>query len=800
MKLRRIIFKFTVWLAVVAAPIIWLTSTTSGLKTGLAIASIFSPVQFYYDNVSGKLLGQPITIQNLTVIDKDKKLTFGHVTFDWQLGTLNATKVTGLEQFLPHAELIQYQNITLDHIYAHIIRENKNYIINVQTNGIALQTNLVGNIKLLKTPDSIDVRHAFLKIGKNNIDLQQFKTDKFKLRLNLVEPQVIFKHSNGSIIANAEIHNSNDNPTMHASVQAKTFSLNDYQVNNVQVHVDMVFKPSVPLIANISADKVILVKQELKDLHIKLAGDIDKHTITSNAIYNNESLVLKAEANLQNRVWTAHKLLCGYKNEQLSGKAYYDFRAHTGNASLQGKLFAFATEMELNIPNPNNLSFNLHMHENSHNNLHAAFNMQQQKLSGNVNVAADDLAFLMKWMPDVTRLKGKFLAKVNIDGTLAKPVITSTTHLTDVTATIPVLGVKIKPLEVHVVGDKYGRYTVNGFGKMRRGPGELTLTGYIEPFKEGLPNAFTIVGTNVEFVNNQTAHLVASNKLNLFYAAKENRLDVSGDIEIHKGTITIADKRNQTIKSKDVVFVNEAPKKISKFITINPNIHLRIEEGVHFKGFDLDAKVSGKLNISRRHDASYADGRITIKEGTYQIPGQKLLINHGRLLYPPGTLLVNPVLDIKMIGKSPGVVSQKNGSPYLELVVQGTAQRPQISESGLSNDKDKAISQALLTGSGVISNNLLHDKLKISEIGITSNQDSEIEFFDDPKDKASLKNKDLVIGRSLGRKVYLQYLHNLGEANNRLRLKYALNQVWAIGLEGGTQGGGADLSFNIERD
>ena len=44
------------------------------------------------------------------------------------------------------------------------------------------------------------------------------------------------------------------------------------------------------------------------------------------------------------------------------------------------------------------------------------------------------------------------------------------------------------------------------------------------------------------------------------------------------------------------------------------------------------------------------------------------------------------------------------------------------------------------------------------------------------------------------------FTDSMGEDNKRVRLKYSLNPIWAIGLESGNQGGGADLSFAIERD
>jgi translocation and assembly module TamB len=417
--------------------------------------------------------------------------------------------------------------------------------------------------------------------------------------------------------------------------------------------------------------------------------------------------------------------------------------------------------------------------------------LDTSRLDADINLASDDLTLLMQWMPDVTRLKGKFRSNAKFSGTLDKPIITSAAHLTDITATIPSLGVKIKPMELHLIGDRHGAFDLTGTGSMRRGPGTFTLKGHIEPFKDNIPNYIQFFGDNIEFINNQTAHLIASLDVQLHYELEAQRVDLNGDVTINSGKITIADKSTHTVKSKDVVFIDEPTLNSGNTISFNPDINLRIIEGVQFTGFGLQADVSGKLAITQRHDAIYADGRVTIKEGTFQLPGQKLFINKGRLLYPPGTLLVNPVLDIKL----------RDQSEQMELAVQGTAQKMLITESGLASNKDRAMSQALLTGTSVISGNLLQDKLKISEIGLTSHDENHVEFFDDPgRNKSSFKNKDLVLGRPLGKKFYLQYLHSIGEANQRVRLKYSLNPFWDIGLESGTQGGGADLSFSIERD
>jgi autotransporter translocation and assembly factor TamB len=528
---------------------------------------------------------------------------------------------------------------------------------------------------------------------------------------------------------------------LKATIKAKQLVLQGYHIKNLNTKIDMTNNIGDLLDITLNADSISINEDLINSINIAISGKLDKHTISAKATYNAIPIELYTTANVKSKTWHAEQLRLQLLGAQLNG----------------------AAKMLLDT----------------------------RKLDASVSLSTDDLTLLMKWMPDVTRLKGKFAVEAKFTGALDAPVMTSTAHLTDITATIPSLGIKIKPMELHLVGDQDGIFNLTGAGSMRRGPGTFTLKGQIQPFKDSMPNSIQFIGDNIEFINNQTAQLIASLDVQMHYESASQRVDINGDVTINSGKITIADKSTHTVKSKDVVFINEPSLKSDKIINFNPDINLRIIEGVQFTGFGLQAEVSGKLAITQRHDAIYADGRVTIKEGTFQLPGQKLFINKGRLLYPPGTLLVNPVLDIKL----------HDQNEQLELAVQGTAQKMLITESGLASNKDRAMSQALLTGTSVISGNLLQDKLKISEIGLASHDEGNVEFFDDPgRNKSSFKNKDLVLGRPLGKKFYLQYLHSIGEANQRVRLKYSLNPFWDIGLESGTQGGGADLSFSIERD
>jgi autotransporter translocation and assembly factor TamB len=777
-----------------------LLMTNLGLRASLSIAKIFSPVKFNYRQVDGQIIGLPIVLKGLQVEYNEKTIKVGQLTVDWQLRSFKANDIEGIAKLLPRADSLTDQELVLQQVYGVLKSEGNSLSANLQIQGQSAQATISGSARVFKTTDGWQIENGALNFGRNFISFKQQQALHYSWNIDINDPKVIFANSSGELHAYGNASNLQTAPSIIASFYAKNFVVDEYQIVNLHGVVNITPELSNPLVMNISSDNLKINDHILEKINIKLSGSLEDHALQSKAIYNKQPIYLSAMGSVRDTLWSIRNITISYAQQSLSGTASYNLQQLSGNLDLHGTVYTIPTTLAVNIIKGNNVALQLNMHENQYNNLHAQLQIADKKLNGQIKASAHDIAFLMQWMPDVTRLKGKFDATVNIQGTIDKPIIISEAHVTEITATMPSLGIKIKPMELHLRGDKNGKIVLQGKGFMRRGSGEFTLQGFIEPFKPGLPNELTLTATRVEFVNNQTAHLTASSKLTTHYITDAQRLDVTGDIEIHGGNINFIENQSQTVKTKDVVFVNEVQLKTKKMIIVNPNIFLRLEDGVHFAGFGLDADVTGKVNISHRHDALYADGRITIKQGIYQLPGQKLVINHGRLLYPPGTLLVNPVLDIKMIGKNKGYVKDNNASSDLELIVQGTAQKPIISESGLSSNQDRALSQALLTGTSLISNNLIQDKLKISEIGLTTKNEDHIEFFDDPKDRDSLKNKELVLGRPLGNRLYVQYLHSISEANQKVRLKYSLNKIWSIGVESGTEGGGADLSFTIERD
>lgn len=728
-------------LCLLVASLAWLIVTNQGLRLFLGTARLFVPVTLRYENVYGSMLADSIVLTGVSISKKDQIINVDKITVDWRQANLTASHINGWTQFIPaaiqdNAQLNIDGTATLDHLQAHLAFTKSGEIITTNARGKWMQQPLAAEAIFTHHDAKWQINQIKMAIGPNNLHVQAMQ-NKLNWLININNPELFVKEAKGRIHAAGAL-DVDEKFSIDATINADDFAFADNSVHKLRASLVLDDTFNIAM----TADQLNIGKKQIKNIAITTSGK---------------------KAFLQD-TWSSEELLVKFDDYTIRGTIEYDLQHNTCKLTAKDDWY--------------NAKFNL--------------DLKNKKIAGKLNAKTEDLDQVMKWIPELTRLKGKAVAEATISGTITNPKIAAEAHVTDITATFPSIGIKIKPMEIHVKTDQFSKFYISGKGEMRRGPGTFTINGYIEPFKPNMPNSITFNGTGVEFINNELAHLTASSALTFVYDPQALHLGVTGDIEIESGNVNFDPKKSNTVKSKDVVFINE-PHKHKNLVRISPNVYLRIVEGVRFTGLGMDATVSGKLDINHRHDAVYATGRVTIKEGTYKLPGQEFHISKGRLLYPPGTLLANPVLDIKL------QTTVKDDD--LEIQVHGTAQKPVISESGLADNQDRALSQALLTGSGIISKDLLRDKLKLTELGIISKDEYDIEFFHDPgQAKSEFKNKQFVIGRQWGKRIRTQYLHSLDESKQRLRLKYALNDNWEIGLEGSNRGAGIDLSFVIEQD
>ena len=128
---------------------------------------------------------------------------------------------------------------------------------------------------------------------------------------------------------------------------------------------------------------------------------------------------------------------------------------------------------------------------------------------------------------------------------------------------------------------------------------------------------------------------------------------------------------------------------------------------------------------------------------------------------------------------------------------RGSTTQQSFANTGMQTSE--TLSQAVnATGSPLT--NKIQNKLNLQELGLES-----LEPQNAINDETPLANTVLVVGKRLSSRIYLQYIRGLLESSendplNLVRLKYALGKHWALSLETGNLGQGADLSFSVSRD
>lgn len=404
------------------------------------------------------------------------------------------------------------------------------------------------------------------------------------------------------------------------------------------------------------------------------------------------------------------------------------------------------------------------------------------------------ISHIMKFIPNITRLKGKLQGTIKID---TKKNITSDLALKDITMSLPEYGIKIKPLTINFTANNSKIISIAGKGVMRHGPGEFNLKGYFNPTTHHLDNHLEISGNNIECINTPGYHLITSLNLQLKFLTAQNALQISGNINIPNGTINLDKQQSSSIiKSTDIMLLSNNIKtdlyNNTNIFKLLPNIELRIEPNTKLLGKGLDALISGKLKIYTENEQILANGRISIKKGIYKLSGQEFTIEKGRIIYLPGTLINNPSLDIKIFPK------QNNQLEEQYLYLEGTLDNPIIKDSGLINEH-QAVLQLLNFGSNKLTSSI-KETLNLQEFGIQEDHYISNQFKYKPLDESVLHNKYFVIGKQINKQLHLQYLKTLNTVDNTVRIKYKLSPHIYFGIESSTEAGnGADLGFALEK-
>jgi len=313
----------------------------------------------------------------------------------------------------------------------------------------------------------------------------------------------------------------------------------------------------------------------------------------------------------------------------------------------------------------------------------------------------------------------------------------------------------------------------------------------------GWPTQITIKGDRFEASRIPEARVEVTPDLRI--KLQHHTIDIQGDVHIPYAKLQPRDITLAARTSDDAVIIGGKQPAEEKW-AIHTRIRLTLGERVHFFGYGFEGRLGGNLLLTEEPgQITKATGEINIPEGRYRAYGQRLDVEHGRLLYTGGPL-TNPGLDLRAVRHVGNVTAGINvrgslNQPQLELFsTPAMGQTDALAYLMLGGPIDKASGEegammakaalALGLSGGDSLARSLGDRFGLDEMRVESS---------DSGDQASL-----VVGRYLSPRLYVSYGVGLIESINTLALRYRISDKWQIKAESGEYQG-ADLLYTIER-
>ncbi|MFW2373716.1 MAG: translocation/assembly module TamB domain-containing protein [Gammaproteobacteria bacterium] len=425
-----------------------------------------------------------------------------------------------------------------------------------------------------------------------------------------------------------------------------------------------------------------------------------------------------------------------------------------------------------------------------------ALDKENQPLQASAQLNVHDLGLIEALVPDIQELKGKAELKLSVSGTLGKPKLKGHAQLINGSLRIPRLGLMIDQLNIR--GQSQDLAKINFSLDAHSGEGDLSIKGHTTlDSSAGWPSEFSIKGKEFEVSRIPEARVQVTPDLNI--KLQHRTIEINGDVHIPIAKLQPKDITTAARVSDDAVIVGGEQPAQQKW-SIFTKIRLTLGERVNFYGFGFEGRFGGSLLLEDEPgQLTRATGEINIPEGRYRAYGQRLDVEHGRVLYTGGPL-TNPGLDLRAVRHINNITAGIKligtlNHPQLELFsIPAMGQtdtlsylllgRPMENASGEEGAMMAKAALALGLSGGDRVARVLGERFGLDEMRVESN---------DSGDQASL-----VVGRYLSPKLYVSYGVGLMETVNTLSLRYQISDKWQIKAEsGGDQG--ADLLYTIQR-
>ncbi len=273
---------------------------------------------------------------------------------------------------------------------------------------------------------------------------------------------------------------------------------------------------------------------------------------------------------------------------------------------------------------------------------------KSKALSGRINASITEFGLFNPLVPQLSNLEGRLLADLDVTGTTIHPVATGTIKVSDASADVSDLGIRLTDVKVQALatGDHTERIKLNGSAKSGNGAihfeGGFGLPGSSEQALEA-----HITGADFEIAKLPEAQIAVSPDLT--FALREGKGRITGRIKVPNAFLQIEElPENAVTVSKDEIIVGaEPPLKSSAVVGVNANIDVELGKEVSFSGKGLKTQLAGKIKVIKADEKMTMHGNVAMEKGRYKSYGQDLTIRKGNFVF--NGPVDNPLLDVEAI-------------------------------------------------------------------------------------------------------------------------------------------------------
>jgi len=420
---------------------------------------------------------------------------------------------------------------------------------------------------------------------------------------------------------------------------------------------------------------------------------------------------------------------------------------------------------------------------------------------GYLALDARESGLLSYFLPGmVEQTDGKLTMAVDLAGTPAKPSLNGRFALTEASASIPALGIRLDQIEFHstLVDDEInvGKLSLaSGDGNLF-GEGRFRFSGW-----KLTEQKWSVKGVAMPLVRLPELELFATPDLQGEGAA--GKLEIRGGILVPRMRLSSINAPGQmpVSPSPDVVVVKKS-ETTERVLPLRLDARIRIELGdeVVVDTAGVDARLGGEvtLNIEKLNQV-FASGQIMVEQGTYSSYGLRLPIHRGQLLFAGGPIQ-RPTLNIlayKTIGevkagvKVTGTPRQPLVKLYSEPAMPDTdilsyiiLGRPLDEEGGQTDAFMLAATALLSRGESVAFQDALQRRLGIDVIQVNTGE-------------GDINESVVTIGKYLEPGLYVSLGYSVFNQTNELRLRYNLSEHWELQSNIGEESG-ADIYYRFD--